>query len=622
MVHAVLFALLLGLCSVGSAHAETARLSANDSGRGLNAHVALLADPGAELSINDLQRPDIQARFEPAQGKASVGQSPHPWWIRVSLQRESDAPLQWWLEVGSVTLKDLRLYLQDENGAWAERQSGELVGFNDGRDHAYRRMLFRLPQLSDQAPVTFYLRSHDPAGNSFPLKVWQLDALQEQAVGENLFLGLIYGVILAMLLYNLFIFLSLRDNAYFWYVMTTSGALLMILAMTGHGFQYLWPNGPVPFWLDRISIPALWGFSACRFTQTLLQTRQFVPWAHRLLTFALTLYVSAILLNAFGWRAFGAWVFVVLALTAIPASLWASFRRWRQGYFPALLYLLGFGVILGSVNLLLLRATGVVQPAPWNAYIFPLAVAAESILFSFALAYRIQILKQERAAALEHADQEKTARLKHAQASAEQLTIAVETRTAELAEANRHLSEREIELKQAAFHDPLTELPNRRYLVERVEMALSDAGRRNESIALLLIDLDHFKPINDEHGHDAGDQLLRTLGQRLRNLVRSNDMAARLGGDEFAVLLTGPDVELDAAHIAERLLHELSQPVTYGDISLAVTISVGAAFFPRHADEFAQLYKAADEALYRAKHQGRGNWVKQDGLRTPADQPT
>ena len=621
-MNAVLFALLLGFCSLGSAHAETAPLSANDSGRGLNADAALLADPGADLSIDDLQHPDIQARFEPAQGKASVGQSPHPWWIRVSLQRESAAPSQWWLEVGSVTLKDFRIYLPDGRGGWIERQSGELVGFNEGRDHAYRRMLFRLPQLSDHEPVTIYLRSHDPAGNSFPLKVWQLDALQEQAVGENLFLGLIYGVILAMLMYNLFIFLSLRDSAYFWYVMTTSGALLMILAMTGHGFQYLWPNGPVPFWLDRISIPALWGFSACRFTQTLLQTRQFVPWAHRLLTFALMLYVSAVLLNAFGWRAFGAWVFVVLALTAIPASLWASFRRWRQGYFPALLYLLGFGVILCSVNLLLLRATGVVQPAPWNAHIFPLAVAAESILFSFALAYRIQILKQERAAALEHADQEKTARLRHAQASAEQLSLAVEMRTAELAEANRHLSAREVELKQVAFHDPLTELPNRRYLIERVEMALSDARRRGESIALLVIDLDHFKPINDSHGHDAGDLLLRTLGQRLRSLVRSSDMAARLGGDEFAVLLTGPNVEQDAALIAERLLHELSQPVSYTDISLAVTVSVGAAFFPRHANEFSQLYKAADEALYRAKHQGRGSWVQQDALRTPVDQPT
>jgi len=621
-VRVVLFALLLSLCSLAPAHAETAFLNASDSGRGLNAHITLLADPRAELSIEDLQRPDVQTRFQPAEGKASVGQSPHPWWIRVSLQRESGAPSLWWLEVGSVTLKDLRLYLPDGNGGWQERQSGELVRFAESRDHPYRRMLFKLPELSDQQPLTFYLRSHDPAGNSFPLKVWQLDALQEQAVGENLFLGLIYGVILAMLMYNLFIFLSLRDNAYFWYVMTTSGALLMILAMTGHGFQYLWPNGPVPFWLDRISIPALWGFSACRFTQTLLQTRQFVPWAHRLLTFALTLYVSAVLLNAFGWRAFGAWVFVALALTAIPASLWASFRRWRQGYFPALLYLLGFGVILGSVNLLLLRATGLVQPAPWNAHIFPLAVAAESILFSFALAYRIQILKQERATALEHADQEKTARLKQVQDSAEQLSMAVEMRTAELAEANRHLSEREVELKQVAFHDPLTELPNRRYLIERVEMALSDARRRDESIALLLIDLDHFKPINDSHGHDAGDLLLRALSQRLRDLVRSSDMAARLGGDEFAVLLTGPNVEQDAAQIAERLLHELSQPVPYRDVSLAVTVSVGAAFFPRHAEGFSQLYKAADEALYRAKHQGRGNWVQQEKQPLPADQPT
>lgn len=611
-MRAVLFALLVILCSFGSALADTAFLSPADSGRGLNAHISLLADPDSALSIDDLQRPDVQARFEPASGKASVGQSPHPWWIRVSVQRERDAPADWWLEVGSVTIKDMRLYLPNGSGGWDERQSGELAGFAESRDHPYRRMLFRLPPLSDQQPVTFYLRSYDPAGNSFPLKVWQLEALQAQAVGENLFLGLVYGVILAMLLYNLFIFLSLRDSAYFWYVMTTSGALLMILAMTGHGFQYLWPNGPVPFWLDRISIPALWGFSACRFTQTLLQTRQFVPWAHRLLTLALTLYVTAVLLNAFGWRAFGAWVFVALAFTAIPASLWASFRRWRQGYFPAALYLLGFGVILGSVILLLLRATGVVQPAAWNAYLFPLAVAAESILFSFALAYRIQILKQERAAALEKADREKSARLEQIEASAGQLSLAVERRTAELAEANRHLSEREIELKQVAFHDALTELPNRRYLVERVDMALSDARRRNESIALLLIDLDHFKPINDSHGHDAGDLLLRVLGQRLHGLVRSNDLAARLGGDEFAVLLTGPDVERDAGLIAERLLTELSQPVPYQGISLAVTISVGAAFFPCHADDFSQLYKAADEALYRAKHQGRGNWVQQE----------
>ena len=610
-MRSVIFFLFVSLCTFATAQAEPLRLGADDSGRSLNDSVELLEDRGALLSIADLDTPDVQARFKPANGKASVGQSPSPWWIKVTLQRSAGAPARWWLEVASVTLKDLRLYLPDDQGGWHERQSAEITSFAEGRDHPYRRILLRLPELSEQTPLTFYLRTYDPAGNAFPLKAWQLDDIRTLATWENLFLGLVYGVIFAMLLYNLFIFFSLRDTAYFWYVLTTTGALLMILAMTGHGFQYLWPSGPVPFWLDRISIPALWGFSACRFTQTLLQTRRYVPWAHHLLTLALVLYVLAVVSNAFGLRAIGAWIFVVLALTAIPASLWSSFRRWRQGYFPALLYLGGFGMILGSVNLLLLRATGVIQPAPWNSYVFPVAVAAESIMFSFALAYRIQLLKNEAADALQRADREKTARLAQMQASADDLQVAVTLRTAELAEANQRLSERERELEKAAYHDSLTELPNRRYLIERVEPALADAERRGESLALLLIDLDHFKPINDSHGHDAGDLMLRTIAQRLREQVRTNDLVARLGGDEFALLVSGPDAEGKAREIAERLLRELALPVSYRDLQLSVSISIGAALYPQHGEQFATLYKAADEALYQAKQQGRSGFILQ-----------
>lgn len=610
-MRSIILFLLVGLCTLGAANAESLRLGPGDSGRSLNDSIELLEDPNAALSITDLDLPQVRARFQPANGKASVGQSRNPWWIKVTLQRSADAPAQWWLEVASVTLKDLRLYLPDGRGGWHERQSAKSTSFAAGRDHPYRRILLRLPELSEQAPLTFYLRTYDPAGNAFPLKAWQLDDIRTLATWENLFLGLVYGVIFAMLLYNLFIFFSLRDAAYFWYVLTTTGALLMILAMTGHGFQYLWPDGPVPFWLDRISIPALWGFSACRFTQTLLQTRRFVPWAHHLLTFACVLYVIAVVSNAFGLRAVGAWVFVVLSMTAIPASLWSAFRRWRQGYVPALLYLGGFGMILGSVNLLLLRATGVIQPAPWNSYVFPVAVAAESIMFSFALAYRIQLLKHEAADALQRADREKTARLAHVQASADDLQRAVTLRTAELAEANRRLSERERDLETAAYHDALTELPNRRYLIERVDSALADAERRGESVALLLVDLDHFKPINDTHGHDAGDLMLRTIAQRLREQVRANDMVARLGGDEFAVLVSGPNAEGNAREVAERLLRELAQPVLYRDLPLVVTISIGAALYPQHAEQFAALYEVADEALYRAKQQGRSGFVVQ-----------
>lgn len=579
-------------------------LTPDSSGMSLNGDIELLEDRGAQLSIVDMAAPAIQSRFKPANGRASVGQSTSPWWIKVTLQRESNSPSQWWLEVGSVTQLDLRLYLPGADGNWQERESGERVSYKQSRDHDFRHMLFQLPPL-DQAPLTFYLRSYDPAGNSFPLRTWQLDQLIQASAEENLALGVVYGIIAALLLYNLFIFFSLRDSAYFWYVLTTAGALLMIVSMSGHGFQYLWPDNPVPFWLDRVTLPSLWGFCACRFTQCLMQTRSHVRWAHHLLSFACACYVIAIALEGLGQRNIAAWIIALLSLTSIPAALGSALIRWRQGYFPALLYLCGYGLILGSISLALMRATGLVQPAAWNAYVFPLSVAAESILFSFALAYRIQTLKQEKAEALIQADREKTARMAQMQGSADELQNAVQLRTAELAAANQQLCERERDLRHAAFHDPLTELPNRRFLVERCEAALANARRQSEATALLLIDLDHFKPINDKYGHDAGDLMLQSIAQRLREHVRSGDAVARLGGDEFAVLICGADAEQHARDIASRLLDELAKPVSYGAERLTVTISIGVALYPRHASNFTTLYKAADQMLYKVKSRGR-----------------
>jgi diguanylate cyclase (GGDEF)-like protein len=185
----------------------------------------------------------------------------------------------------------------------------------------------------------------------------------------------------------------------------------------------------------------------------------------------------------------------------------------------------------------------------------------------------------------------------------------VEQRTAELAATNERLLERERDLQHAAFHDPLTELPNRRYLVERCEAALAHARRHTETVALLLIDLDHFKPINDKHGHDAGDLMLQSIGLRLREHVRADDSIARLGGDEFAVLVCGSDAEAHSRDIAARLLDELAKPVLYGAERLTVTISIGVALYPQHAGTFTALYKAADEMLYRVKSRGRSGWV-------------
>lgn len=180
----------------------TAVLTPDSSGTSLNEHIELLEDVGGQLSISDMASPEVQSRFQPAAGRASVGQSRNPWWIKVTLQRTPDAPPDWWLQISSVTQYDMRIYMPDVNGRWIARQSGELVAQRDGRDHESRHMLFKLPPL-DQTPLTFYARAYDPAGNSFPMHIWQLDDLTQQAAEGNLALGVVYGIIAALLLYNL-----------------------------------------------------------------------------------------------------------------------------------------------------------------------------------------------------------------------------------------------------------------------------------------------------------------------------------------------------------------------------------------------------------------------------------
>lgn len=602
LAFSIFFTLSLALAS-GLAHA-TIELTTASSGASLNEQIELLEDIGGQLSIADMADPAVQSRFQPAAGRATVGQSRNPWWIKVTLRRAPGAPSQWWLENAGITIFNLQLYLPDGKGGWTVRETGEAVPYLDGRDYAYRRMVFQLPEIGEQ-PLTLYFRSLDPAGNSFPLKIWQLPDLAELAGNENIGFGLIYGVILALLLYNLFILVALRDRAYFWYVMATACVLIFILSMTGHGAQYLWPDNPVPFWLDRITLPSLWGIFVMRFTQELLYTKRGLIWPHRLLNAGCALYVIAIVINAFGYRAEGALMIALTPIVTVPTALFSAGVRCYQGFIPARFYLLGYGAVLASTVVLVMRAAGLIEPSNFTAYLFPISVAAETILFSFALAYRIQMLKLEKAEALQQADREKTARLAQAQANAAELKHSVEQRTAELAATNERLLQREIELQHAAFHDPLTELPNRRFLVERCEAALANARRHSEATALLLIDLDHFKPINDKYGHDAGDLMLQSIAQRLREHVRSGDAVARLGGDEFAVLICGEDAEQHARDIARRLLDELAKPVAYGADRLTVTISIGVALYPRHASNFTTLYKAADEMLYKVKSRGR-----------------
>ncbi len=173
----------------------------------------------------------------------------------------------------------------------------------------------------------------------------------------------------------------------------------------------------------------------------------------------------------------------------------------------------------------------------------------------------------------------------------------------------------EQQLQRQAFYDALTGLPNRVLFTDRLEHALEVARRRREPVALLFLDLDGFKAVNDRFGHLKGDEVLAAVASRLAGLVRREDTLARIGGDEFTVLLEGAHAENDVLHVAERVVEEMRKPFELWGESLRLAVSVGLALSGPEGTEASELLQQADIALYRAKAVGKSRVILfQEGM--------
>jgi diguanylate cyclase (GGDEF)-like protein len=168
--------------------------------------------------------------------------------------------------------------------------------------------------------------------------------------------------------------------------------------------------------------------------------------------------------------------------------------------------------------------------------------------------------------------------------------------------------EQEAHIQYLAYHDALTGLPNRALVMNRLDHALAQAHRHQEMLAVLFLDLDRFKTINDTLGHPAGDSLLQQVAVCLAETLREEDTVGRVGGDEFLILLPGLTAPEDAAHVADKILESLSLPFKVAAYKLHVRASIGISVHPRDADNAETLVKYADTALYLAKEQGRNTF--------------
>jgi diguanylate cyclase (GGDEF)-like protein/PAS domain S-box-containing protein len=173
--------------------------------------------------------------------------------------------------------------------------------------------------------------------------------------------------------------------------------------------------------------------------------------------------------------------------------------------------------------------------------------------------------------------------------------------------AENALREQQSRLNYMAFHDSLTSLPNRSLFYDRIYHGLARARRAESKVALMLLDIDRFKNINDSLGHDAGDILLKAIAMRLNEGVRDMDTVARLGGDEFVVVLEGIHDMDDVVFVANKLLATLSRPLEISGHSISTTVSIGVSIFPEDGSDTDELLKNADIAMYKAKEAGKNN---------------
>ena len=594
-------------CIVLPARAATPVLMAAD-GRGhpLVNFLEFLEDPGQKMTLAEVRSPAASARFTPlpSGGDVNFGYSRSAFWLRFTVQPRTDTA--WLLEAAFPSLDQVDVFAPDSRGGWERQSGGDLRPFSE-RPYPHRNLVFPLPLGKGEAR-TVYLRVVSDGTLTIPLTLWAAEAFHSHDRESYALLSLYFGMLLALMLYNLLLWLSLRDPLFSSYVLFVAGMAVAQASMNGLGNQFLWPDWPA--W-GNISLPsgmALTGLFGALFTRRFLETRRTVPALDKAIlalagVFALgaasPLLVpyrdAAILVSLTGT------VFSAVAVSGAVVCL-------LRGHPGARYFLLAWSLLLVGVAALGLRNLNWLPTNWFTTYAMQIGSALEMLLLSFALADRINVLRAEKELANAQALEAKQAMVDGLKRSEQELEDRIRERTRALADANARLTHQEQQLRSLVHHDPLTGLANRVLLYDRIELALAHSRRKGLPVAVLLIDLDAFKPVNDAWGHAVGDRLLVEVARRLSSQVRATDTVARLGGDEFVVVLHELQDGAEALQVADKLVRELARPFQTESADLQISASIGVAIHPRHGEDVQSLMRQADQAMYQAKRDGRGTF--------------
>ncbi|MCD9008096.1 sensor domain-containing diguanylate cyclase [Luteimonas sp. XNQY3] len=489
--------------------------------------------------------------------------------------------------------------LSDEVDLHVRYADGRVLHFagGDHRPFASRSVRYRHPNFSFELPlgepVDLLVRVRSQSSMQVPLQLYTPKAFTEVSRDAQLAIGLYYGIMLALFFYNLVLWLSLRDASYVWYLCHVTAFGLVLFTLNGLGFEYLWPGSA---WMADHMVPisiCLALIAMLQFSRTFLELPRRWPRGNVLLLALMAFFVLFGIASI--WLPLristpGASRAVLLGVVGIVIATIVVLRR---GYAPAWLLLLAWSMFLLGTAVFTLLAFGLLPKNFATEYGVQIGSALEMLLLSIALGHRYASLRHENLRITAEANQK--------------LERKVAQRTQEVRSTLLQLEEAHARLRDSSRRDGLTGLYNRTWFHQAFRELARQAKRTGTPLAVLMIDLDHFKSINDRHGHLAGDDCLRWAARRIGRILRPHDaLLARFGGEEFVAAIPGCDPTA-ASEVAEAIRHALGdEPCTSGDTRIRVTASIGVHVVDPTAETGVDdALGSADRALYAAKANGR-----------------
>ena len=522
--------------------------------------VTLQADPTYQLSVEDML--NRLGEFKPpVRPGNSLGLHKAAMWLHIPIVAREAQRTSWVVKLGYSSLR-ADLYLA---------QGGKVLQQARARQSDPAQLAGRTPAMAfDLQPGQQYdllVRVQATGPLILPITVSEMPIHLRHALGEQILQGLLNGLAFCLLAYSLIQWVTQRDRMFGFYALVVLGSAGFSLQFFGIGPQYLWPNNP---WMDMHSGPAA-GLMAL--------TGSFLFLGHTLAgdnpngRYARTMRVGAGITAAVCIALVLGWLSVPLAIAfmslagALPSliSLPAALARVRQKDpigATLLVAWVAFGIAAGVMVCLV---QGWVTANFWTLHSFQIGATLDMLLF-----FRVMGLR------------------------------ALATQV----QAQEAMRERDL-MQSLANTDPLTGLSNRRGLQHALHAALAHCSPQR-LVAVYLIDLDGFKPINDAHGHDVGDDLLVAVSHRLQANVRhQTDLVARLGGDEFIIMARDLATPEQAEELGRSLLRAFEHPFTLSQLRIKVGLTIGYALAPLDSDDPQGLLRYADAAMYAGKQRGK-----------------